>query len=401
MSEIEPTPSTSTPSSPMQPYARLLRVIPSSSEVSKLANEPHLKDVCLDPTATPTLSWTIGRHPLAEVTIENVNVSRKHAVVKFDAERERWTVSDLKSLNGVHVNGSPIGKDVEADISHGDTVSLGPLDDYKWTFVVVEKVGRGKKRADEGGGEDEEVAPAPKKAKVEVAGFTGSRNAVEKLRGEGEVRSEQNKEESIRENTAIPPEDNVDETGETAAEENPEDVKILEDKKHVVEKDDRDEDAENKNDTESKNSAGESKVAVSSGERLRDRFAAELCCPVCSEVFINPTTLVGCGHVFCSLCIARWRKKKRSDALFCCPTCRVSIKRLSNTNYQVILTLYLTTYVVFFFRREIMGNIYLKNLVDSWAETLTKEQLAERRQALADRLEEVSVLIMMCIVAID
>ena len=38
-----------------------------------------------------------------------------------------------------------------------------------------------------------------------------------------------------------------------------------------------------------------------------------------------------------------------------------------------------------------MGNIYLKNLVDSWAETLTKEQLAERQQALADRLEQVSV----------
>ena len=36
-----------------------------------------------------------------------------------------------------------------------------------------------------------------------------------------------------------------------------------------------------------------------------------------------------------------------------------------------------------------MANIYLKNLVDSWEETLTKEQLAERQQALADRLEQV------------
>ena len=43
----------------------------------------------------------------------------------------------------------------------------------------------------------------------------------------------------------------------------------------------------------------------------------------------------------------------------------------------------------FDFRREIMANIYLKNLVDSWEETLTKEQLAERQQALADRLEQV------------
>ena len=37
-----------------------------------------------------------------------------------------------------------------------------------------------------------------------------------------------------------------------------------------------------------------------------------------------------------------------------------------------------------------MANIYLKNLVDSWEETLTKEQLAERQQALADRLEQVT-----------
>lgn len=36
-----------------------------------------------------------------------------------------------------------------------------------------------------------------------------------------------------------------------------------------------------------------------------------------------------------------------------------------------------------------MGNIYLKNLVDSWAETLTKEQLVERQEALADRIEQV------------
>ena len=324
MSESDPTPSTSTSSKPMQPLARLLRVIPSSTDVSKFTNEAHLKDVCLDPTATSSLSWTIGRHPLAEVTIENVNVSRKHAVVRFDAERARWTVSDLKSLNGVHVNGSQIGKEVGAEISHGDTVSLGPLDDYKWTFIVVGKVWRGKKRTDEGGGGKEEVAaPVAKKAKIDVAGASGADHGAENSRGEGEIQNQQQQEESVKEKTdemKEPVTDHVDETGETAAKENPEEDK---EKKHVGEKD---EDAENKNDLESKKDAEEAKEA-SSGERLRDRFAAELCCPVCSEVFINPTTLVGCGHVFCSLCIAKWRKKKRSDALFCCPTCRVSIKR--------------------------------------------------------------------------
>ena len=52
-------------------------------------------------------------------------------------------------------------------------------------------------------------------------------------------------------------------------------------------------------------------------------------------------------------------------------------------------SIYLGHNATFDFRREIMANIYLKNLVDSWEETLTKEQLAERQQALADRLEQV------------
>ena len=234
----------------------------------------------------------------------------------------------------MHVNGSQIGKEVEAEISHGDTVSLGPLDDYKWTFIVVGKGGRGKKRTDESGGEREMVAPVAKKAKIEVAGESGLDHEAN-----GEIQNDtksnghqQKRKESVKENKTelkiLESRDHVDGRVETAAEENQEKVKILEDKEHVGEKDEVNEDAEKENDSESKKGAEESKEA-SSGERLRDRFAAELCCPVCSEVFINPTTLVGCGHVFCSLCIAKWRKKKRSDALFSCPTCRVSIKRWS------------------------------------------------------------------------
>ena len=309
----------------MQPLAKLLRVFPSSTDVSKFTKESHLKEVRLDPAATPSLSWTIGRHPLAEVTVENVNVSRRHAVVKLDAERERWTVSDLKSLNGVHVNGESIGKESEAEISHGDTMSLGPLDDYKWTFVVVGKVARGKKRADadEGGGAKEEDAPVAKRSKIEVQVVSEDEQGAGNSRLEGEIQNEQEQKKSIEgatEEMNKSRNDKVSEAGANDSVENSEhEVKILDNE----EKDD----IGNKDGSESKSKGTEESKEISSGERLRDRFAAELCCPVCSEVFINPTTLVGCGHVFCSLCIAKWRKKKRSDALFCCPSCRVSIKR--------------------------------------------------------------------------
>ena len=321
MTEIAPIPSTSAGTKPMQPLARLLRVFPSSTDVSKFTKESHLKDVRLDPAATPSLSWTIGRHPLAEVTVENVNVSRRHAVVKLDVERERWTVSDLKSLNGVHVNGESIGKESEAEISHGDTMSLGPLDDYKWTFVVVGKVARGKKRADadEGGGAKEEDAPVAKRTKIDVQDEQAAGNS----RSEREIQNGQEPKESIEEATNEMDKssnEDVSKTGENDPVQNSgHEVEILEHEEKN--------DMENKDGSESKAKGTEESKELSSGERLRDRFAAELCCPVCSEVFINPTTLVGCGHVFCSLCIAKWRKKKRSDALFCCPSCRVSIKR--------------------------------------------------------------------------
>ena len=312
MSESEPIPSTSSSSNPASTSAaRLLRVIPAAASCSTFTKEPHLKEVRLDPSATSSPSWTIGRHPLAEVTVENVNVSRRHAIVRFEAERDRWTVSDLKSLNGVHVNGSDIGREAEAEIAHGDTVSLGPLEDYKWTFVVVSgKVGRGKiKRAGDEGGEPEIGEPLPKKAK-EAAELSAGTTQKDGERPEPKeeaaeyVEIQESKEEHVEGGKA----------------------KISNEQRDKERADVKDEAtkayAEQKTDLQSKKSDG-----ASSGERLRDRFAAELCCPVCSEVFINPTTLVGCGHVFCSLCIAKWRKKKRSDALFCCPTCRVSIKR--------------------------------------------------------------------------
>lgn len=45
----------------------------------------------------------------------------------------------------------------------------------------------------------------------------------------------------------------------------------------------------------------------------------ELECGICSELFIEATTL-NCTHTFCQLCIKQWKEKKND-----CPICRVQI----------------------------------------------------------------------------
>jgi pSer/pThr/pTyr-binding forkhead associated (FHA) protein len=61
-----------------------------------------------------------GRHPNAEIFLDDVTVSRKHA--EFRRTSEGFTVTDLGSLNGTYLN----GKIVETGpLSDGDEVQVG------------------------------------------------------------------------------------------------------------------------------------------------------------------------------------------------------------------------------------------------------------------------------------
>jgi len=64
----------------------------------------------------------LGRSPAADVTIEHVSVSRRHAVVA--TRGEVVVVLDDRSLNGVVVNGDRVG---EAVLAHGDEIRLGDV----------------------------------------------------------------------------------------------------------------------------------------------------------------------------------------------------------------------------------------------------------------------------------
>jgi pSer/pThr/pTyr-binding forkhead associated (FHA) protein len=63
---------------------------------------------------------TVGRNPDADVFLDDITVSRKHAV--FVTEGQVTTVRDAGSLNGTYVNRARID---EAVLSSGDEVQVG------------------------------------------------------------------------------------------------------------------------------------------------------------------------------------------------------------------------------------------------------------------------------------
>ncbi len=72
---------------------------------------------------------TAGRHPNAEIFLDDVTVSRKHAEFKRDGQG--FSVTDLASLNGTYLNGARVDS---ARLSDGDEVQVGK---FKLTFYAA------------------------------------------------------------------------------------------------------------------------------------------------------------------------------------------------------------------------------------------------------------------------
>ena len=64
----------------------------------------------------------LGRSPAADVMLEHLSVSRRHAVVA--TRGDVVVVLDDRSLNGILVNGERVG---EAVLAHGDEIRLGQV----------------------------------------------------------------------------------------------------------------------------------------------------------------------------------------------------------------------------------------------------------------------------------
>jgi Protein of unknown function (DUF3662)/FHA domain len=67
----------------------------------------------------------LGRSRDCDVTLNDPNVSRRHAEIRSDG-RGGWTVEDLGSTNGVKVNGRPISGATR--LEPGDRLALGTAD---------------------------------------------------------------------------------------------------------------------------------------------------------------------------------------------------------------------------------------------------------------------------------
>jgi pSer/pThr/pTyr-binding forkhead associated (FHA) protein len=79
--------------------------------------------------------FTIGRFVEGQVITPDVDlnpyegfdkgVSRLHATIRIDTERDKIHVIDLGSANGSSVNGYEIPANSEVPLNHGDVLSLG------------------------------------------------------------------------------------------------------------------------------------------------------------------------------------------------------------------------------------------------------------------------------------
>jgi pSer/pThr/pTyr-binding forkhead associated (FHA) protein len=72
-----------------------------------------------------------GRHPDADIFLDDVTVSRKHA--EFIRSGNRFSVTDLGSMNGTYAVGSRVDS---AALSHGDEVQIGK---FRMTFFASDK----------------------------------------------------------------------------------------------------------------------------------------------------------------------------------------------------------------------------------------------------------------------
>ena len=74
-----------------------------------------------------TSPTTIGRSPECAIFLDDVTVSRKHAV--FAKDGERWRLEDQGSLNGTFLNRERVET---AELSDGDELQIGK---YRLTFL--------------------------------------------------------------------------------------------------------------------------------------------------------------------------------------------------------------------------------------------------------------------------
>jgi hypothetical protein len=95
---------------------------PRAGSASLMGGPARLTDINAGKSYALTADILIlGRDEGCDITIDDANVSRRHAQIKKDATG-RWKLTDLGSTNGTRLNGNPVSSALLRD---GDQVSLG------------------------------------------------------------------------------------------------------------------------------------------------------------------------------------------------------------------------------------------------------------------------------------
>jgi pSer/pThr/pTyr-binding forkhead associated (FHA) protein len=102
--------------------SRAVQALPAGSALLVVTRGPNAgARFLLDSDRT-----TAGRHPDADIFLDDVTVSRKHA--EFLREGDQFRLRDVGSLNGTYVNRQRVD---EAVLSAGDEVQIGK---YRMTY---------------------------------------------------------------------------------------------------------------------------------------------------------------------------------------------------------------------------------------------------------------------------
>jgi pSer/pThr/pTyr-binding forkhead associated (FHA) protein len=79
----------------------------------------------------------IGRDIDCNYRITSIEISRKHAVIKYTDNY--WTITDLASTNGLFVNAIQLVSYTPQRLSNGDRVSFGPPNQSEFNYQFIEK----------------------------------------------------------------------------------------------------------------------------------------------------------------------------------------------------------------------------------------------------------------------
>lgn len=77
---------------------------------------------------------SVGRSPDNDLVIDDSSVSKRHAVLRWDAANSRCTVQDLTSTNGTFLNAS-VRLRRETTLKNGDILSFGEV---QYWFLLTE-----------------------------------------------------------------------------------------------------------------------------------------------------------------------------------------------------------------------------------------------------------------------